>query len=724
MKSFNIMIASLALGGAERIVCETISALRDRGVVGRLFVLWSLEPSYKLPASDLFYLHPWKAATREAKLLEVASEVLRSGNKLLFTHLISVRDLEVLWRVGVQTVPVIHNAREGWQDPATSYAASNVPFVVAVAGSVAAEMKESGCTVPIITIRHELQRWYLNQEATKNRIWIRERHHIPSGTFLIGMVGSFKAQKAYPRAARILAQVRRSRPAKLMILGSWDHDYGYGRVTYDVFCRLVEELGLQDDVLLPGSVEEADAYYSAFDAYLNTSVFEGLSVALLEAQQWGCPVVTADAGGNSEALVDGSVLVRDPSDIAAYVDALLSLQSKARVVSEKPAYPDLVPRIWSFLNAYGVDQREPRSGVLFVTDNLNMGGAQRSLTNLLVHMPDKSGVAVCLLGAIHGRDFLNEIARASIPLFTFGDPANVVDTAARVFDVIDQLRVQTVCFWNADASVKLLVSKILSATDLRIVDVSPGGTLFRELDETRAFQRRISYTESEYLNRLDRFVCKCDVGTVNPRLTDAKAKVVVIRNGVPMEFDEEASSAPAEAAMRIGTCGRIVPENRLEFLLDTFAIVSRRYKEASLTIVGDTRTGRQQYKEFLLSRIAELGLKGVHFVRATNDVTSQLKSFRVFVTAFAGEGCSNAVLESMAAGTPAVVTVSPSNQELIEDGVDGFVVSDPQEMAARIEILLKSREVADSISRAARNTVKQRFSMGQMVNNYCCVLAG
>jgi glycosyltransferase involved in cell wall biosynthesis len=119
-----------------------------------------------------------------------------------------------------------------------------------------------------------------------------------------------------------------------------------------------------------------------------------------------------------------------------------------------------------------------------------------------------------------------------------------------------------------------------------------------------------------------------------------------------------------------------------------------------------------------------LGLRGVHFVDATNDVSSQLKSFRVFVTAFNGEGCSNAVLESMAAGTPAVVTTSPANRELISDGVDGFVVSDPQEMAARIEILLQSREVADSISRAARNTVKQRFSMRQMVNNYRCVLAG
>jgi len=51
------------------------------------------------------------------------------------------------------------------------------------------------------------------------------------------------------------------------------------------------------DLLAPGQVRDIEPYYAAFDVFLNTSIFEGLSVATLEAVQAGCPIVTADAGG-------------------------------------------------------------------------------------------------------------------------------------------------------------------------------------------------------------------------------------------------------------------------------------------------------------------------------------------------------------------------------------------------------------------------------------------
>jgi glycosyltransferase involved in cell wall biosynthesis len=726
MSCVNIMIASLALGGAERIVHETISSLQPRATRGTLFVLKDVGLQYSVNTAGLFEIHRWKARYPEDKLRETADRVLRSGTNLLFTHLIAAKDLRVLWDAGVQTVPVIHNAKDGWQDPAESYPAANAPFAVAVSDSVASELRESGCQVPVVTIRHELQRWFRQGDVRRSRLEVRRRHGIADDTFLIGMVGCFKAQKAYPRAIRALAELRKVRNAKLMIVGSWDHDYGYGRLTFEVVCRLIEELDLQQDVFLVGAVDDVDPYYSAFDVYLNTSVYEGLSIALLEAQQWGCPVVTANAGGNAEALLDGSVLIQDSSDIAAYVDALSKLQQTERTVAEKPAYPDLVPRIWVSLGDHGVDKPSPRSGVLFVTNNLNMGGAQRSLTNLLVNMPDKESISACVLGAIHSPFYLEELDRASVRVITFEKPAHVVDTAERVLNVVDSLNVRTVCFWNVDACVKLLVSKILSCTSVRIIDVSPGTLLFRELDETVAFQRRISYTAADYVARLDSFVCKSNAGTTNPLLNGWKNKVVVIPNGVPAASRlAQTADRSADSVMHVGTCGRVAPENRIEFLLDSFAIVAKRLGGASLTIVGEAQNGHRKYKDSLLSRTANLGLKNVHFAGAVHDVTPHLRSFRVFLSAFDEEGCSNAVLEAMAAGTPVVATASPSSRELIQSGVDGFVVSntDPRDMADKIEILLTRPDVADSFGRASESTVRQRFSMNQMVDQYRSLLA-
>jgi glycosyltransferase involved in cell wall biosynthesis len=724
MTRVNIMIASLSLGGAERIVHETITALQTRAIAGTLFVLRHAEPQYPVGPGS-FEVHPWKSEGSEARLREAANQVLHSGSNLLFTHLIEVKHLSALWKAGVQTIPVVHNAREGWQDSADSYSPSNVPFVVAVSDSVAAELRECGCPVPVITIRHELQRWFRDDEVRRNRLEIRRRYGISDNTFLIGMVGKFKAQKAYPRAIRVLAEIRKVRAAKLMIVGCRDSDYGYGRLTHQVVCKLIEELGLQEDVLLVGADENIDPYYSAFDAYLNTSVYEGLSIALLEAQQWGCPVVTADAGGNAEALVDGSVLVRDPSDIATYVNALSMLPRKEHQVAERPAYPDLVPRIWGSLGRHGVDKRGSRSGVLFVTNNLNMGGAQRSLTNLLVHLPSKESVSACVLGAIHARFYLEELSQASVRVITFEKPAHVVDTAERVLNVIDSLNVRTVCFWNADASVKLLVSKILACTSVRIIDVSPGTLFFEELDETETFQRRICYSVADYVARLDSFVCKSNACGINPHLEGWENKVVVIPNGVPASRFAGPNGVAPDTPLRVGTCGRIAPENRIEFLIDSFALVAERFADASLTIVGEAQNGNRKYKEALLNRTARLGLRNVHFAGAAQDVAPHLKSFRVFVSAYEEEGCSNAVLEAMAAGTPVVATVSASSRELIQSGVDGFLVSstDPGDMAAKIEILMTRPDIADSLRRASESTVRQRFSMNRMVDQYRSLLA-
>ena len=47
------------------------------------------------------------------------------------------------------------------------------------------------------------------------------------------------------------------------------------------------ELGVEDSLILVGATLEATKYISAFDLFLNTSVYEGLSIAALEAAQLG-----------------------------------------------------------------------------------------------------------------------------------------------------------------------------------------------------------------------------------------------------------------------------------------------------------------------------------------------------------------------------------------------------------------------------------------------------
>lgn len=82
----------------------------------------------------------------------------------------------------------------------------------------------------------------------------------------------------------------------------------------------------------------------------------------------------------------------------------------------------------------------------------------------------------------------------------------------------------------------------------------------------------------------------------------------------------------------------------------------------------------------------------------------------------AGEGLSKVVIEAMAHGTPPIVTV-PGGGELVEDGRSGLVVppDDPAAIAAAIARLANDRAEAKRMGRAARERIREHFSVGETV---------
>ena len=115
---------------------------------------------------------------------------------------------------------------------------------------------------------------------------------------------------------------------------------------------------------MPGAVDPVDPYYAAFDVYLNTSLYEGLSISVLESIAHGCPVVTPPAGGNDEVLTVNDHLVSNASNIEAYVDAILDVVARSeRVIPAMHHDPDLsLPCLGSPGRAWDLsdDPRRPR----------------------------------------------------------------------------------------------------------------------------------------------------------------------------------------------------------------------------------------------------------------------------------------------------------------------------------------------------------------------------
>jgi glycosyltransferase involved in cell wall biosynthesis len=146
-------------------------------------------------------------------------------------------------------------------------------------------------------------------------------------------VGRLESQKDFPTLLRAFALVRQQRPARLLILGE-----GSERPALEA---LVRELGLVDDVQLPGFVENPYAYLARAAVFALSSVYEGLPTVLIEALAIGTPVVSTDCqDGPREILDDGRlgrlVPVRDPAALAGAIVATLG-EPPAPVPAERLA---------------------------------------------------------------------------------------------------------------------------------------------------------------------------------------------------------------------------------------------------------------------------------------------------------------------------------------------------------------------------------------------------
>lgn len=61
-------------------------------------------------------------------------------------------------------------------------------------------------------------------------------------------------------------------------------------------------LNLQDKVILVGNVENMFEFYSSLDAYINTSLHEGIPMTILEAMNHALPVIAPKVGGIPEII--------------------------------------------------------------------------------------------------------------------------------------------------------------------------------------------------------------------------------------------------------------------------------------------------------------------------------------------------------------------------------------------------------------------------------------
>ncbi len=209
----------------------------------------------------------------------------------------------------------------------------------------------------------------------------------------------------------------------------------------------------------------------------------------------------------------------------------------------------------------------------------------------------------------------------------------------------------------------------------------------------------------------------CDRGLVQ--------KSTVIRLGVPA-VPSFIAIPPAHLLLdakfdpnfRIGTVTRLVPDKRIDFLLDMMVVLNSLCAEASLTVIGGPDVTSVDYFLNIRSRANELKLENVIFIGPYSDVNRFIARWKVFVLAGESQGCPNASLEAMTMGTPVVAMKSGGLNEQVINGRTGYLTDTPTRMAEKVNLLLRNESRRERLGALAKAHVERKFSLNTMVKNF------
>jgi glycosyltransferase involved in cell wall biosynthesis len=175
--------------------------------------------------------------------------------------------------------------------------------------------------------------------------------------------------------------------------------------------------------------------------------------------------------------------------------------------------------------------------------------------------------------------------------------------------------------------------------------------------------------------------------------------------------------ALAEGDILLGNVGRLVPFKGQEYLLRSFAEVSRERPGVKLMIVGDG-----ELEASLKRSAADLGIGArTIFTGFRDDIPSLYSAMDVYVHSSVeggGETFPFAVLQALAFGLPTVVTDVGEVGSMVEQGVTGFAVADrdPALFSATLAKLLDDPALRASMGREGRALLMRKFTVAAMAD--------
>ena len=162
----------------------------------------------------------------------------------------------------------------------------------------------------------------------------------------------------------------------------------------------------------------------------------------------------------------------------------------------------------------------------------------------------------------------------------------------------------------------------------------------------------------------------------------------------------------------IGHFSRLSPWKGQHILIDA---LSQCPQDVVVILVGDALFGEQEYVQDLHQKVTALGLENrVKFLGFRADIPQLMAMCDLIThTSTAPEPFGRVIVEAMLCGKPVIASQAGGAMELVEDGINGFLVTpgEPQELAQVINNCRQESAKTANIANNAKIIASERFDV-------------